>query len=56
MSNMGYCRFENTLNDLRDCWEHWDDIDKDSEEEHRAQEKMLKLCQRIVNNYSEEDC
>ena len=25
MANMGYCRFENTLSDLRDCLNHLDD-------------------------------
>jgi len=25
MSNMSYCRFENTLADLRDCYENLDD-------------------------------
>ena len=55
MGNMGYCRFENTLEDLRDCLEHWDDVDEDSEDEVRAQARMLKLCQRIVNNYGDEE-
>lgn len=27
MSNMGYCRHENTLSDLRDVFEQWDDFD-----------------------------
>lgn len=26
MSNMAYCRFQNTLEDLRDCYAHWDDV------------------------------
>jgi len=25
MGNMSYCRFQNTLMDLRDCIENWDD-------------------------------
>ena len=55
MSNMSYCRFENTLEDLRDCWEHWDDLDGDSsEDEIHAQAIMLKLCRRIVDNYEED--
>ena len=30
MSNMSYCRFENTASDLRDCLKHWDDLDETS--------------------------
>lgn len=35
MSNMSYCRFRNTLNDLRDCYEALDveDITEISTEE-----------------------
>ena len=55
MGNMGYCRFENTLGDLRDCFDHWDDVDEDAEDETKAQVKMLKLCKRIVDNYDEEE-
>lgn len=48
--NMGYCRFENTLNDLRDCMEHmWDDDLSDSEEESR--QKMIELCVKISEDY-----
>ena len=48
MSNMSYCRFENTLNDLRDCEEHLDDDDlSKSEKEYR--DRLLKLCKRITN-------
>lgn len=30
MSNMGYCRHENTARDLADVWEQWYDTDFDS--------------------------
>ena len=52
MSNMSYCRFENTLQDLRDCYEHWDE--KISEDEFKAKERLLKLCQNIVDDYGDE--
>lgn len=39
MSNMSYCRFQNTLGDLEDCAE--DFANKLSREEHRARKKML---------------
>ena len=48
MSNMSYCRFENTYNDLKDCWEFWDDAE--SESEKKFKEKLAILCKRIANN------
>ncbi len=52
MSNMSYCRFQNTLRDLRDCYENWDDDDI-SQEEQRARDRLLKVCQEIVEAYGE---
>ena len=49
MSNMSYCRFENTLNDLRDCEEHLDDNDL-SKPEKEFRDKLLKLCKRITED------
>ena len=46
MGNMSYCRFQNTLKDLRDCYEHLDDEDL-SEEEKRAKNKLVELCSDI---------
>ena len=51
MSNMGYCRFENTVEDLEDCYQNWD-VDSDSE--RKAQKKLVKLCKEIVDDYC--DC
>lgn len=51
MSNMGYCRFRNTLPDLHDCYDHlWDDLENNPEEE-RAREKLVRLCKEIANDY-----
>ena len=36
MTNMSYCRWENTLNDLRDCAEHVNDPLDGSEARARA--------------------
>lgn len=51
MSNMSYCRFENTLRDLRDCDETLEEIDGDfsqlSETEARAAKQMIALCKKI---------
>ena len=46
MSNMGYCRFRNTLNDLRACEEHFEDILP--EEEHEARLDLYDLCKDII--------
>lgn len=46
MGNMGYCRFTNTLEDLRDCQEHISDDDL-SLEEHKARKKLVELCKQI---------
>jgi len=43
MTNMSYCRFENTYHDLMDCVEHMDD-DNLSDSENDYREKLLNLC------------
>lgn len=53
MANMSYCRMQNTVADLEDCAEHWEDTT--SEDELRARERLLRVCQDIVNNYGEDD-
>ena len=50
MANMSYVRFENTLHDLRDCYEHMDDTDL-SDEEALARRALLKLCSQITDDY-----
>ena len=52
MSNMSYCRFQNTLSDLRDCYSNWDNDDLSNEEE-RARSRILSLCEDIVSDWSE---
>ncbi len=54
MANMSYCRFENTLADLRDCYDNMDDPDL-SEKEKVALARMLKLCHEIDEDYGMED-
>lgn len=49
MSNMSYCRFENTLYDLLDCYRSLDDDTKDmSRSEFMARKKLLELCETIA--------
>ena len=50
MANMGYCRFRNTLDDLRDCQEHMDD-ETLSNEEQRARYRLLQVAKRLVEDY-----
>lgn len=53
MPNMGYCRFQNTLRDLQDCYDHlWD---KDlSEEEIEARRRLISLCDDIFSEGDED--
>ena len=53
MANMSYCRFRNTLDDLRDCENNFDNIN--SIEELVAAKRLLQTCQRIVDSIDIED-
>jgi len=53
MGNMSYCRFENTLADLRDCQEHMDDKDLSSEEA-KARLRLIRVCSQIEGDFGEE--
>jgi hypothetical protein len=53
MSNMSYCMFENTFEDLKDCLEHMDDKDL-SESEKKYQNKLINLCIKLAEDYNEE--
>jgi len=48
MSNMSYCRFENTANDLQDCVDDWYLDDDASDSEKRSRDKIIKLAKEIV--------
>lgn len=54
MPNMSYCRFHNTLGDLRDCMNHLDDNGL-SEAEAKARAALIKLCMRIADNYFDDE-
>lgn len=51
--NMSYCRFQNTLQDLRDCQENMDDHDL-SDDERRARKELIDVCWRIAQDYGDE--
>lgn len=50
MGHMGHCRFQNTLEDLRDCFENME-ADNISDQEKSARRELLKLCDRIAVDY-----
>ncbi len=52
MANMSYCRFQNTLMDLRDCKEALEEEEllKKGSDEHRAMLRLIEVCQDIVDN------
>lgn len=54
MGNMSYCRFENTLSDLRDCKEAMNNGLDLSEREQKNFVRMVKMCRDISAMY--EDC
>jgi hypothetical protein len=51
MSNMGYCRFENTLPDLLDCEDHMEDNLRSIE--FQARKKLIKACVRIAEQWGD---
>jgi hypothetical protein len=50
MPNMSYCRFRNTLQDLRACYEHMDDEGLSSEEK-AARKHLVIMCNEIASDY-----
>jgi hypothetical protein len=56
MANMSYCRFQNTLADLRDCQEAMEnESDKKlSAEEARARKRLIKRCVQIAEDFGHE--
>ena len=57
MSNMSYCRFENTLPDLADCADALENIGGDisqlSETEQKKAKRLIALCKEISEKYGE---
>lgn len=47
MANMSYCRFRNTVNDLRDCVESM--TERLCEEENDARRDLVRLCVRVLD-------
>jgi hypothetical protein len=53
MGNMSHCRFINTLEDLRDCYDHMEDTGL-SRAEVDARAKLIELCSSISDDYGED--
>ncbi len=51
MGNMSYCRFENTYNDLVDCYENMDNDLSESEEKYRK--RIIELCKNITSEFED---
>jgi hypothetical protein len=50
MGNMSYCRFENTLRDLRDCHRHLPNQNLSRNEAYSFME-LVSLCREIADEY-----
>lgn len=49
MSNMSYCRFQNTLTDLQDCYDNlFGNLEELSPEEKTAREQLIALCHMVA--------
>ena len=55
MSNMSYCRFQNTLEDLLDCADALYNDEKLSPEEERAKAKLIAVCGQITEDCGDDD-
>ena len=56
MSNMSYCRFQNTADDLRECYDCLieNGTRNLSEDEQKAFARLVHLCQLIVEDYGDD--
>ena len=55
MPNMSYCRFQNTVGDLEDCYDHIDLNENDlSQDEEDARKRLIKICVDIALEYGDQ--
>jgi hypothetical protein len=52
MSNMSYCRFENTYNDLLDCLENIE-FEAENERDERYRIRMIQLLKENIDSIEE---
>ena len=53
MESMAYCRFENAVGVLRECYDHLDDDLSDGEIKYRR--RLLELCSLIASEYKDDE-
>lgn len=53
MPNMSYCRFQNTVRDLDDCYDHM--RDELSEDEEAAKKELIATCSQIHLDYGNDN-
>jgi len=55
MPNMSYCRFQNTLSDLQDCFDalHEENLEDLSSDELRSAQDMALLCEQFLEEHQE---
>jgi hypothetical protein len=58
---MSYCRFQNTVQDLQDCYdnmgsigEYEDDVSDNDRRELKSRERLIKLCVDIAIEYGDD--
>lgn len=49
MANMGYCKFENTLDALRDCLCHIEDGEETSQSEIECAKSLYEACKEFID-------
>ena len=56
MSNMSYCRFQNTYSDLKDCFDALNEksLNELSESEKKYAIKLIELCRDITDDFIDE--
>lgn len=55
MGNMPYCRFQNTLQDLRKCLSALIEGEGISPEEQKAKEQLVKVCKSFIQEHEKGD-
>ena len=55
MGNMSYCKFENTLADLEDCYAAMDDGSELSNTEREAKLTLIELCETITKEFGDDE-
>jgi len=53
MANMSYCRFENTVKDLRDCADHIDNQLEAGGYEDKSRVKLIKIAYDMLQQFME---